>query len=94
MRLPWQLGGGGCTECRVRMGFPKPVFGATPALMLMGLVPGMQENRCCCWLPYSGVGGKSPVPQKKKRPGQSQGKQLVESELAFPAPNFNLGFML
>lgn len=37
---------------------------------------------------------RSPVPHKRKQPGQSQGKQMVESGVAFTAPNFNLTFML
>lgn len=76
------------------MGFPRPVFRATAALMLMGIVPGRQENVCCCLLLSGGVDDMSPVPHKRKQLGQSQGKQLVESRLAFTAPSFNLGFTL
>lgn len=37
------------------MGFPRSVLRATPALMLMGTVAGMQENARCCLLPSGGV---------------------------------------
>lgn len=59
------------------MGFPTSLFRAFPALMLVGTVPGMQENVCCCLLPSGGVDDKSVSSSEEEAarsvPGQTIG---------------------